>query len=407
MASTLTAIFAYSKATGRAPLWLACLLILTACAGTSQVSAPAGLPVSFDSDFEMGRLSSYTQTGPNSYAVVIDPEHSGVNNSPWFAYRISSDQAHTITVRMSYSLHGHRFPPKTGTNPYDLQQLPDQQVKLLDGGKAVEMTLLVGPEPLYVAAQNLLDNAYNERWIQQLAEHPEASVSLLGRSVQGRPIEQLIIDNGQSNLWILITGRQHPAEVPGAITLVAFLDEVFADNPVANSFRQKFNLWIIPALNPDGIAAGHWRFNAQHTDLNRDWGLFKQPEILLVHRALQRRFEQPDTEQKLVLGLDFHSTYRNVLYTQKDGEPAILGDFTPDWHHAITTAMPEYNMGRSAITNYGNPTFKQYISMQYDIPGITYEAGDKVPHAELEQGGRIAATTMMALLLDASFETRD
>jgi predicted deacylase len=78
---------------------------------------------------------------------------------------------------------------------------------------------------------------------------------------------------------------------------------------------ERFRFLIVPELNLDGIAQGHWRTNAGLKDLNRDWGPFEQPETRAVRNAL---FDLIEVGARPMLLLDFHATRRTVLYTPPD-----------------------------------------------------------------------------------------
>jgi len=86
---------------------------------------------------------------------------------------------------------------------------------------------------------------------------------LLGHSVQGRPIVAYEITGGTGppQRTVLVVGCIHgnePAGIPIARALVK------ARPPVAT------RLWVIPVLNPDGVAADT-RQNADGVDLNRNF----------------------------------------------------------------------------------------------------------------------------------------
>jgi len=42
--------------------------------------------------------------------------------------------------------------------------------------------------------------------------------------------------------------------------------------------REKFEFWIIPMLNPDGVVVGNYRTNLQGKDLNRHYYTEDDPE---------------------------------------------------------------------------------------------------------------------------------
>jgi len=84
---------------------------------------------------------------------------------------------------------------------------------------------------------------------------------LIGRSVDGRPIAAIETGDGDSPMKTLVVGCIHGNE-PGGIAVAAKLEHT---TPPPET-----DTWIIPDLNPDGVANGT-RGNADGVDLNRNF----------------------------------------------------------------------------------------------------------------------------------------
>ncbi len=94
----------------------------------------------------------------------------------------------------------------------------------------------------------------------QLASAPASPHAvLLGRSWQGRPIQAIEV-GARSGVPVLVFGCIHGDETAG-IAVVDALERLSPDD---------LDLWIVPDLNPDGVAAGT-RGNAHGVDLNRNF----------------------------------------------------------------------------------------------------------------------------------------
>lgn len=85
------------------------------------------------------------------------------------------------------------------------------------------------------------------------------AVMLLGRSADGRPIEVMRVGNPHGTR-VLVVGAIHGNETAG-IAIAQALEHVAPKD---------IDLWIVPDLNPDGVAAGT-RGNAHGVDLNRNF----------------------------------------------------------------------------------------------------------------------------------------
>jgi protein MpaA len=82
---------------------------------------------------------------------------------------------------------------------------------------------------------------------------------LLGRSWQGRPIRAVEVGD-RSGTRVLVVGCIHGNETAGIAVARA----------LARRSPRGLDLWIVPDLNPDGVAAGTRR-NAHGVDLNRNF----------------------------------------------------------------------------------------------------------------------------------------
>lgn len=85
--------------------------------------------------------------------------------------------------------------------------------------------------------------------------------SVIGHSLQGRPIVTTLSGNPDAPLKVLIVGCVHGNE-PAGIRVARRL--------LTSSPLHRAALWIVPTLNPDGLAAGT-RGNARGVDLNRNF----------------------------------------------------------------------------------------------------------------------------------------
>jgi murein endopeptidase len=100
---------------------------------------------------------------------------------------------------------------------------------------------------------------------------------MLGRSWLGRPIHAYRLGNPAARR-LLVVGAVHGDEPAG----VALTRPLLRVSPPLDA-----ELWVVPTLNPDGLAAGA-RGNARGVDLNRDFGRFTQRETRIARRLIQQ-----------------------------------------------------------------------------------------------------------------------
>ncbi|KAF5276856.1 hypothetical protein FQA39_LY06407 [Lamprigera yunnana] len=102
---------------------------------------------------------------------------------------------------------------------------------------------------------------------------------------------------------IFVSARVHPGETPSTFVFNGLLNLLLSpDNPLALSLRKLYVFKLMPMLNPDGVARGHYRTDTRGVNLNR---MYLNPSLALhppiyAARALIRYhhygFEKDDQE---------------------------------------------------------------------------------------------------------------
>jgi murein peptide amidase A len=100
----------------------------------------------------------------------------------------------------------------------------------------------------------------------------------LGRSWEGRPIEVVRAGDPDGAQRALVVGCVHGNECAG-LAVARRLARLGREAAV--------DLWVIGALNPDGLAHGT-RGNARGVDLNRDFDAFSQRESRIARTLIRR-----------------------------------------------------------------------------------------------------------------------
>jgi protein MpaA len=83
----------------------------------------------------------------------------------------------------------------------------------------------------------------------------------IGTSVQGRGIFAHRMGNDEASIKAVVIGNMHGDEPAGVQV---------ARSIIARGTVRHIDLWVVPTMNPDGLAA-HTRQNAHGVDLNRNW----------------------------------------------------------------------------------------------------------------------------------------
>jgi predicted deacylase len=265
--------------------------------------------------------------------------------------------------------------------------------------KAMRFSVTADADGTFVAAQELLTLPWYDAWLDELGQHPDLTVTEIGRSVEGRPIR--MARSADRKEFVILLGRQHPGEVPGAIAMRDFVDVVLGDSELATHFRERYALLIVPLMNPDGVVNGHARHNAGETDLNRDWGPFTQPETAGFASVLDE-LDAAGLRPKLML--DFHATRMTptmIFYTQipeDDTDPPL---FATHWLDRVDARIDDYEFTPAPRRVGTQPNAKNYFFRRYGIPSITYEIGDEADREAIHRYTPVFAEEMMKVMLEA------
>lgn len=372
-------------------------VLLQACATTP---APFGYCEAggflIDNQFEGGNFATCSVVADNEARLVIRPEDEPpINQSPWYAFRVSPKGPGPVRVSVEFEDGYARYWPKLSADGNNWRRASDDEASIDAEGNALQVTIGPDSPSTFVSAQELLVNPYYEDWVRELNANPNATVSLIGRSVRGRPIHAA--QTAMRNEVIYLIGRQHPPEVSGALAMRAFVTTVLGDSTLARNFRQRYSVVVIPLINPDGVAQGHWRHNVNGVDLNRDWGPFTQPETQGALRLI-RRVDSAGARPALML--DFHSTRDSLFYAQLEAESSWTIDFASEWFRRFRERRPTFSFKHDPRPRSGQANTKNFFFDRYRIPALTYEIGDEEDRASILDTTPVFAEEMMRLLLE-------
>lgn len=357
--------------------------------------------LSIDNQFASARISDLEWEGNRRAKISIQPENKPINPSPWYAFRVVGEAGDTVLVDVDYGDAYHRYFPKLSGDGQTWTPIDSSYFRLGSDTTSAQLRLRLDKDTLWVAGQELWPSHQVEEWVDKLANTNTAvKKTVVGKSKLGRDIIALELVDGtrQKKPAIVLLSRQHPPEVTGFLAFKSFVEELLA-NDLSQEFLARYRILIYPLVNPDGVDLGHWRHNAGGIDLNRDWAHYRQPEVAIVAQDIVNKLHAAKNE--LQLGIDFHSTWRDVYYTP---DPSIKlnrnQDFRPQWHKRIETLVGGGFKVNNDPTPIGRPTSAGWFVVHFGVPGITYEVGDSTPRDFIDQKARASAQAMMEVLLN-------
>jgi protein MpaA len=164
----------------------------------------------------------------------------------------------------------------------------------------------------------------------------------LGRSARGRPIEAVEVAAPSPRTSILVVGCIHGNE-PAGIAVARALEHATPPPGVA--------LWIVPDLNPDGVAAGT-RQNAHGVDLNRNFPWRWRPQQG-VFESGPRPLSEPETRIGYRLILRIRPAISIWFHQHEDLVDVSSGNRTLERRFAAIAGLPLRVLpryGGSAVT---------------------------------------------------------
>lgn len=352
-------------------------------------------------DFQGGNINGCEFTPNGRLTISVAPENEPINTSPWYAFRLLADATTDVAVVLDYGNYKHRYTPDFSLDGVNWQTYPAAKLDLNKDNSRAGFSLTVPKgKSVVIAAQPLLTSSHYATWLESLTEQHGVTVSAAGQSVEGRPLWRATTPAKKHTLLLL--GRQHPPETTGALALIGFVERLFETDALAKRFRDEVGILLYPLINPDGVDKGYWRHNVQGKDLNREWGLFSQPENRVIDTDVAQWLEKHDTQ--LIKAIDFHSTHYEVFYTQPDQSaetmPDLLGDWLADFEALMSARFDDFDIRRQVSKNPQVNAAKHYYFTRYGISSTTLEMGDETDRGFIKAYGRAAAESFMSAYFD-------
>jgi len=368
--------------------------------------------ITFDNDFDGARLNGITQNNDTLYTAIIAAENYPINPSPWYAFKVTSKQPNTIWVHLTYLNAKHRYFPKISYDGKTWKSVDSTDCILIKDPTAKNLTfqenalsesayvrIRADKRPTWIAAQELVTSTIVNEWSKGILKNKFVSSEIIGKTPQNRPFQCLRIGENKSDSKIMIViGRLHPPEVTGQFALQAFVESLCTDSETANKFRKEYTVYVVPMMNPDGVDNGHWRHNTGGTDLNRDWADFNQPETQFVRDFLRNKINGND--RKLYFGIDFHSTWDDIFYTNLTEKPTNMDGLIKRWFEALEQAIPDYKVNARGSKPASGVISKAFFNREFNAESLVYEVGDNTSRDFTILKSKTAAEKLMILSLE-------
>jgi protein MpaA len=186
---------------------------------------------------------------------------------------------------------------------------------------------------------------------------------VLGKSEHGRPVIAWEIGDPQSRAVVLVVGCIHGNEPAG----IAVANTLVRSRPPAHTL-----LWVVPVLNPDGLAAGT-RQNGRGVDLNRNFPWRWRPLGPRGSPFYAGTGPMSEQETRLAVGLivRVHPRVSVWFHQHLDLVDESGGDVRIERRFAKLVGMRTQRLPRypGGVVNWENARFPGTTSFVVELPG--------------------------------------
>jgi murein tripeptide amidase MpaA len=249
-------------------------------------------PFTIDADLDGGSIEVVRATNPLAIELALRPDTASPAFMQWFHFRARGLGGGRCRFRIANAgeatyadaFHGYRV-----CASYD--GLTWFRIPTSFDGRALSFHHTASEDEVLYAYFATYPAARRARMQARVESAPRTRVARLGESIEGRPIDVLIVgDEGPEQRRVWITARQHPGETAAEWFAEGLLGRLIDDDdPEVAALLDGAVLYVVPCMNPDGGVLGNQRTNAAGRDLNRAWDdpdPALTPEVFMVRRAM-------------------------------------------------------------------------------------------------------------------------
>ncbi len=270
--------------------------------------------ITFETDFEAGNGVNFKQVGEDTYSFEIRPDTKSEDRQ-WFYFRVRGAAGRTLRFQLG-GIAGTNVPEHWELSRPVVSHDGGKTWRWISGETAVDLSAdrfsfshRVKSDAELIAYHFPYGFEKLEGEVRRWAAHEDAKHSVIGKTVQGRPVHYLRVEKGNARkeIGVWICARVHAAETTASFTAEGFIDFLLSDDPRALELRERAVFHIVPMVNPDGAVAGNYRDNIEGINLNRVWDAPSpetSPEVVAVRRVLDG---WADAGNPYHLFIDFHS----------------------------------------------------------------------------------------------------
>lgn len=247
--------------------------------------------------------------------------------------------------------------------------------------------------------------------------HPDVRVDSFGASALDRPLWMVTISDASDSLAsvgtrsgpkrrVFVHARTHPAEVQSLYVAREMIRFLLEPTEASQDLRSRFLFHFVPHYNPDGVALGLARQNANGVDIESNWDKpVLEPEV----RSLKRTFDAFQAGPlPIEVALNLHSDQFNgkrfFFYHLEAGTSWIYTELQKEFIAGVQTQFPGGIENWDFITSWGTGTGFRYPegywwkTQREKVLALTYEDNNSATASRYDSAGRALVLGSVAYL---------
>jgi predicted amidohydrolase len=283
--------------------------------------------IKVSTEFENGSLESH-QVLSNTHVrakVRAESDQNRRNRQPsWFYFRLDGVAGCDLTVDLTGFQGEYNFRPTDGQwagrmrpfYSYDNRNWqPFEEIDWDREEARLRLHLKPSADQVWIARIPPYTNRDLKALLAGIDGHPHLDRLSIGQTPNGRPMDLLTITNpavpvsDKNVIWLM--ARQHAWEAGTSWVAEGAIRWLLSSDPAAVVLRDRTVFKVLPLCDPDGVARGGVRFNANGYDLNRNWDVVDpafMPEIAAQRKAI---LDWVDGGKRIDLLLAIHNEESN------------------------------------------------------------------------------------------------
>ncbi|MBI3697322.1 MAG: hypothetical protein HY238_21105, partial [Acidobacteria bacterium] len=228
--------------------------------------------------FEGGSLGKIERLAPAHFrcAVKGEADQDGRNRQAnWYYFRLDGARGHEVVLDLVDLVGEYNYQPGThavtkDTHPvYSYDQKTWKHFDSIEwDDREIRLRLRFTPSAnrIWIAHVPPYTNLDLARLLESFRSHPHLRRDVIGKTVHGREMRLLTVTNpglpnaGKKVAWLMF--RQHSWETGSSWAGEGALRFLLSSDPRAARIRDEVIFKIFPMADPDGVARGGVRFNA-------------------------------------------------------------------------------------------------------------------------------------------------